>query len=483
MTSVPPPGARGRWGAYSLNPRPVPQPGGGPEYDQLPRRLLQVAAGLSVLLLLVIANYALNSDENPFNPIAEAATRTEQMTGARSAIQAIYSWPKAAKQIVASGGGVYNARTGRSRLTLSVPSARFGGIEVEAVGDERTVYMRSDEIYGNLPPGRDWIGFQPLLGYTESTAMAGNGDPRSVLEMLRAVDEEVESQGIENVRGVPSERYSGSIDYGHYAELLRGEGKAPLARVMEATARLMPEDTEVEVWIDGQGIVRRTRMVMTMPTSEGEPPLTMDMRIELFDFGIEPEVRLPDQDRVFDTTPLLRAELDLFEGTSLGPLRPQPAAPALSAASLRERANAICAGLFERTAGLRGRAESALDDLRRVGENSDAERIADAMRTYSLEFMEPLVPALNASLRRLARLAPPPPLAGPYSTFLRESVRGSEMFEAMARALEVGQLKLADSLDEKSDPVSDAADRAARQIGLDKCIEDEYDDEGGGAPV
>jgi hypothetical protein len=439
---------------------------------------MQVAAGLSVLLLLVVANYALNGEENPFNPIAQAATRTAQMPGSRATIEAIYSSSALASPVVATGEGVYSARTGRSRVTLSVPSPGVGTMAVKVVGDERTLYIRSGEIAESLPPGRGWIGLQPWLGHTESTALAGNGNTGGTLEMLRAVDDDVESLGEEEVRGVVTERYSGSVDLKRYAELLRGEGKGALARQMEATAKLMPGGNDVEVWIDARGMVRKTRMVMTMPTAEGRPALTMDMRIELFDFGIDPKVRLPNRNRVFDATPLTRAELNLFDGTSMGPLRPKPGTPALSAAALRQRANAICAGLEERTAGRVARAEAAADDLRRVAESGDAERIVAAVRGYALDFIEPLLPTFKVSLRQLARLAPPPQLAEPYERFLLTSAQGGEMLEAMARAFEVGELKLADSLDGRSDAIGDASDRAARQIGLDECIDDEDDDPG-----
>lgn len=76
---------------------------------------------------------------------AKAAARTERMTGARSTIEAVYSSAALANPIVATGEGVYSSRTGRSRLTLAVPSQDFGSMEMEAVGDERAVYIRSEE--------------------------------------------------------------------------------------------------------------------------------------------------------------------------------------------------------------------------------------------------------------------------------------------------------------------------------------------------
>jgi hypothetical protein len=65
----------------------------------------------------------------------------------------------------------------------------------------------------------------------------------------------------------------------------------------------------VEAWVDSDGLIRRMRVVTTQPQVEGEGGATMDMRVEFFDFGINPQIDLPDSDEVFDATAMAEEEL------------------------------------------------------------------------------------------------------------------------------------------------------------------------------
>lgn len=100
-----------------------------------------------------------------------------------------------------------------------------------------------------------------------------------------------------------------AIDLGRYASLLRAEGKDESADEYEKLDELMPTPIEVEVWVDSGGVVRQERIVMTTPSRDGQPALTMDMRIDLIKLGVKPEIELPDQEKVFDLTPLLKEQL------------------------------------------------------------------------------------------------------------------------------------------------------------------------------
>ena len=39
---------------------------------------------------------------------------------------------------------------------------------------------------------------------------------------------------------------------------------------------------------------------MPMPGDPGEPSLTMDMRMDIFDYGAQPNIQLPDTDSVVE---------------------------------------------------------------------------------------------------------------------------------------------------------------------------------------
>ena len=301
LESAPPPGydhrSSGSFGWVAPGREPPEPP-----LDPLSRRLVQIAAVLSMLLIvIVLAAWLHGGAKNPLNPIAEAAERTEHSAGARLAFEAIYSSPTTTQPIVMSGHGVYNGQTGRSQITMTVGAPQ--SMQIEAVGDRSSVYIRSSLISGELPPGKEWMSVKPLQGQTTKTAFGGSSNPKNQLEMLKSVGGDVESVGHQDVQGVPTTQYRGSFDLQGFADLLEREGKTAQAQVYEQLAKQMPSEIGVEAWIDAKGLLRKARIVMNLPTSSDQPAVSMEMRFDFFDFGITPTIRLPSSIDVFDATP------------------------------------------------------------------------------------------------------------------------------------------------------------------------------------
>ncbi len=53
------------------------------------------------------------------------------------------------------------------------------------------------------------------------------------------------------------------------------------------------------------------RLVNSRPSDKGDGPVTTDMRMDFIDFGIEPEIEVPDSSEVFDATELARDKAGL----------------------------------------------------------------------------------------------------------------------------------------------------------------------------
>lgn len=471
MTSQPPPGSGPVWkdlpGSAPASAREGPF--SWSSLEPLSRRLLALAGLLSVLLIAVVVDAALQSDGNPLNPIAKAAVRTQAAPGERMAIEAIYTSALLPQPIVAHGVGAYNARTGRSRATLAVPLPS-GTQTITTVADRRAVYLRSEEISAGLPPGRTWLGMQPWLGRSQSAALAGNAGTANQLEMMRAVAPDVESVGEEAVRGVATQRYRGSVDLGHYAELLDQEGKAASARQYEALAKQMPAPVEVEVWVDDAGMARRLREVMILPTESGKPPVRTDLRMDLFSFGAAPRVKLPGAHEVFDSTPLVRAELDLFEG-QLAQRLIAPAGQPLSPSAYRQRSREICVGIERGISRLRKRATPARAAMERFAQEGGSrshspQETLRAFRGISYAYFEPALAMVEHGIGRLGKLSPPVDRAGAFDDFMRQSAIYLEIDLAETRAVEVGQLKLAQSLSDRLHSMSESMEHVTRAAGL-----------------
>lgn len=334
-TSAPPPGGSPIWGSYdgggaSAPTRATPRPSRGPSprasalsslvggepLDPLSRRLMDGVKFLSLLLVLVLVNSFLNGSGESrleFNPVAAAAERTQSKPGAHFTMKAIYTSPSLPQPLAGHGSGSINSQTGFSRVEMTMDEPGKGPVRIETISDGTTIYMRGTGISEELPSGKEWLAMQPFLGHSEQEAMVGGGDVDSALQMFTAVDGSVREMGREKVRGVPTRRYRTSISLSGYAELLRGEDKDELADHYEKLATLMPGPVVGEAWIDDEEIVRRSRVVMELPGESGQPTMTMDMRMDLFDFGARPDIQAPSPSQVFDATPYLEEQLDSIE--------------------------------------------------------------------------------------------------------------------------------------------------------------------------
>lgn len=268
---------------------------------------------LSLLLILVVINSFVNGGEASLNPLAAAAERTQEQPGGRFTMSATYSSSALPQPAVAHGRGAYNSETGLSQATLTVTSAKTGRATIESVGDSTSFYVRGSEISANLPGGKEWMKIEPFLGHSQEEAMLSGAGADSSLDVLSSAGGEVTRLGHEKVRGVTTERYRAEISLDDYADLLREEGKDEIADQYEKYDTLLTTPPLVEGWVDTAGVLRRMRMVMAMPAAPGQPTVTMDMRMELFDLGARPEIVLPDDSRVFDATPFLREQLDSIE--------------------------------------------------------------------------------------------------------------------------------------------------------------------------
>jgi hypothetical protein len=263
-------------------------PAGGAELEPLCRRLLQATGVLSLLLILVVVNSLLDhGGESPFdpNPVAAAAQRTQEAPGMHFSMTAAYS-SESMPRTVAHGGGAYDADSGLVQVRLRAPIAEGRTVEIEVVGNEDSMYLRSPEFAGQLPEGKGWLRVDPDLAQSDESTMAGESFDSSLRLLAAAAD--VRPAGHVQIRGAQTTRYRVSVE-------------APELPGLSGPVR-------AEAFVDGHGMLRRVRTVITTTTEAA--PVTTDMRMDLFDFGAEPDIQPPDDSQVYDTTPLLEEGLD-----------------------------------------------------------------------------------------------------------------------------------------------------------------------------
>jgi hypothetical protein len=440
--------------------------------NPLSRRLLQLAGLLSLLLIAVVVNYLLHDGGEVLNPVAEAAQRTAAQPGARLKMDVTYSAVGATRTVTGSGTGVYNARSGRTAVDFVVPIPGRAPLSVRAVGDERTTYTRAASISAELPPGKKWLGMEILLGHDPAKALDSGPGAAGTLEMLKAVGGGVEELDHESVRGHRTTRYKTTIDLAHVGQLMAERGESDLAREYERTAEEAPGPIPVEVWIDGNGLLRLSRMVMQLPTGDGGPTVSVDMRMEFFDFGIHPRVKLPPKRKVFDYTPVLRAELGLNDGSNLGPLAPPAGTAPLSAAEFHHRMGAICRASQAAARRLTPKAHRVIGRFRSLTRSQVLAGDAKPLLVSTGRWFEDALYRLGLrEFRKMVALAPPPSYAARYRRYLELEAEEGEWILALARSFQLGAFKVPNSSNHEAEHRRSQRERKkiAHSLGFHVC--------------
>ena len=293
--SAPPPGAGPLWGAGAPTPaapaasRPSSGAPAGSGLDPLSRRLLRTAGVLSLLLIAVVANSLLKSDENPLNPVALAAQRAEKCPGFRFSLAVTYSTPAIPEPFTASGSGAYNARSERTLTELTIDSSLVGSLHIVEVDDSEYAYESGDTVDAQLPPGKQWVRTEKDAEDDEPSA-----DLDEAMNML-GTSGGVHLVRVETIDGRSTRRYRAVIELGEFVQLLREKGKDEVADAYEGLEGVATTGVSAEAWVDKKNLLRRFRLVTPIPGGkDGGPSFTMDMRMDLFDFGAQPKIELPD---------------------------------------------------------------------------------------------------------------------------------------------------------------------------------------------
>lgn len=276
----------------------------------LSRRALQLAGLLSLLLVAVILNSLLQGgSESPFNPnpVAAAAERTQEVPGMRMTLTMRIS-TESAPTVSISGSGIYNGEENLGQFTYHLSGAQNPAQDFDAVTSEDAWYFRYPQLASKMPEGKEWLKLEGFPGQSDISKVSEG--PQSTLQILAGAGS-VQRLGQAQVRGVPTTRYRVSMSAAGILEALRSEGKDELAEEVEKTPMTGP--TQGEVFIDDHGMLRRMDMTSTV-VSDGKT-VTTEIHSDLFDFGIHPNIQIPDDSRVFDLSPVLEEHLKLGQSS------------------------------------------------------------------------------------------------------------------------------------------------------------------------
>jgi hypothetical protein len=200
------------------------------------------------------------------------------------------------------GGSGSIAPPGRGSFHMSVGDTTI--TELIAFPD---VYVTVSGLSGASLASTPWVKVSMTPFVPSSSSLGGESDPTQFLDYLKASGS-VAIVDTEPVGGVITTRYHALIDLGRYPSVLppsvRSAAQQETALLQKLTGlSALP----VDAWIDRQGRVRRIAMQVPFCTPAG--PGSESMTMDLYDYGRQPPVTLPDPSQVTDVTRLVSSQL------------------------------------------------------------------------------------------------------------------------------------------------------------------------------
>jgi hypothetical protein len=279
-------------------------------------------AWAGLLLTGLVACGGDDEEATPLEVVRAAATETAEARTARMEMSMTGSGlPGLGDRTVAidmDGVIDFDARTGQFTMDLSSLGIPGASGSVEMVFSDLVVYMKLPAaLAGQLP--KPWLkidlaeaGRQEGIDL-DALSQLGSSDPTQALDYLRGASSDITEVGREELRGTATTHYRATLDLRLAAQQLEGEQKQALEKLIATTGL---GSYPAELWIDDDGRLRKMDLSIDLSqlklpareatTSEGAAASagTMNVTMELFDFGVDVDVAPPPAAEVVDIAEL-----------------------------------------------------------------------------------------------------------------------------------------------------------------------------------
>jgi len=277
--------------------------------DPRGRRRLGAAAALSAAAVVALTGVASCSTAVDVRTVvARSATQTVAQKTADLWEHLVITAGSGQTQDITSTG-VGDFRSHRLDMTLSI-GAQHG----EVILDGTTIYEKLAALTSLT--GKPWVKID-LNALGNAAGVNGLGDllrgqsndPTQGLQFLSGVTGPVTTVGHEAVRGVEATHYRVTSSLDAAAANLPAAEQASIRQIV---ALIGVHTTIVDVWIDGQGRVRRYHYAFDYRAAKppagvpaGALPKSMDITVELYNFGALAVVALPSATQTADLAKVL----------------------------------------------------------------------------------------------------------------------------------------------------------------------------------
>lgn len=243
---------------------------------------------LALLLVPLVLIAAACGDTVSLDPVAKAATESTKQVSEHMHLTAQVT--VGARQVTMSGDGDFRNDPALGQIAVAVNAGGTATTMREVMSGTK-VYLSSDLFKDKLPGGKMWLGVDlakagKALGVDMSTLSSQS--PASTLQQLEATGR-VTKVGEESLDGVATTHYTATIDPAKLAKLKR-------ALHVQVTYHA------VDVWVDGQNLVRRLHLSYSQTAGNATPASSTDMIITLSHYGEPVDVSVPSDADTYDAT-------------------------------------------------------------------------------------------------------------------------------------------------------------------------------------
>jgi hypothetical protein len=200
------------------------------------------------------------------------------------------------------GDGSFDFTNHRGEMSM-----KAAGLSLQLVLDRQVAYMHIPQLAQGLG-GKQWLKID-LASFGKAIGASGLGnalqgstsDPTAGLNFLKGVSGPITTVGHESVRGVTTTHYRATIDANKVMAQIGIDQQGPMQEMLKQLG-----NTPVDVWIDGQGRVRREQSSLTLTASGASTGglKSAASTVEFYDFGSPVTITVPPADQVADFSQL-----------------------------------------------------------------------------------------------------------------------------------------------------------------------------------
>jgi hypothetical protein len=231
--------------------------------------------------------------------LAASATRTSHAKSARIAMRMRMTVPPSGTAVTANATGVVGFRDRSVDLGVRMAIPGAGTIRMREIMVWPVIYMRSS-LFAAALHGKRWMKLDMAklerangLNLNALTS-TGSNDPTEMLRTLENESDSLRNIGAATVRGVPTVHYRAVLDLDKAAQNAPASVRAA---VQKSDARLVAmlgtNRMPMDVWIGQDKLVRRVAYRMRFPVAATGQTMTMDVQLDIFDFGVPVHVTAP----------------------------------------------------------------------------------------------------------------------------------------------------------------------------------------------